>query len=141
MTDFSIELATPDDLAWFVENNHFDLKPDAIRKKIDDGEVYVGRLKGTPVAALLIEYIWTRKPLVSFIWVQENARRGGYGRKLMEFAEARFRAEGWPYVLSSTQVDNLDSHKWHTSMGYRECGIIAAMNPGNIGEVFFRKEL
>ena len=38
-------------------------------------------------------------------------------------------------------MNEAEPQAWHRAAGFRECGIIAGINEGGIGEVFFRKEL
>ena len=44
-------------------------------------------------------------------------------------------------LYSSSQVDEPPPQAWHRHMGFQECGIIAGINEGGVGEVFFRKAL
>jgi hypothetical protein len=51
------------------------------------------------------------------------------------------RSAGHSAFLSSSQVDEPNPQAWHRHMGFVECGILAGLNEGGVGELFFRKEL
>jgi hypothetical protein len=38
-------------------------------------------------------------------------------------------------------MDESAPQAWHRWMGFEECGFLAGMNEGGVGEVFFRKAL
>lgn len=65
----------------------------------------------------------------------------GAGRGLLSFLEAHLRAGGHAALYSSSQVNEAEPQAWHRHMGFAECGVIAGINEGEIGEIFFRKRL
>lgn len=44
-------------------------------------------------------------------------------------------------LYSSSQVDEGEPQAWHRHMGFVECGILAGVNEGGVGEVFYQKAL
>jgi hypothetical protein len=51
------------------------------------------------------------------------------------------RGQGCPALYSSSQADEPEAQAWHRRVGFEECGLIAGINRGGVGEVFFRKQL
>jgi len=44
-------------------------------------------------------------------------------------------------LFSSSQANEPEPQAWHRHVGFEECGFIAGINEGGVGEVFFRKVL
>jgi L-amino acid N-acyltransferase YncA len=55
--------------------------------------------------------------------------------------EAELRERGHALLYSSAESHAAESQAWHRHKGFEECGFIAGINSGGIGEVFFRKHL
>lgn len=68
-------------------------------------------------------------------------QRRGVGKALLSYTEEFLREQGHKALYSSSQVDEMEPQAWHRHVGFEECGIIAGINEGGIGEVFFRKPL
>jgi ribosomal protein S18 acetylase RimI-like enzyme len=135
----TVRFATGADLAWCTQQ---DDPPSAIiTRKIDANEVLIAEIDGLPVGFLRVEYLWSALPYIAMIRVLEADRQQGIGRALLAFLESYLRAQGHTVLLSSSQVDEPPPQAWHRHMGFVECGILAGINPGGVGEVFFRKEL
>lgn len=56
-----------------------------------------------------------------FIYIEEEYRRRGYGRTLMEFWEGEMRKQGHGMVITSTQVNETAQH-FYRKLGYKDCG-------------------
>ena len=136
----TIRFATPDDLDWCVTQDH-QVLPGVIARKIEIDEILVGECAGQRVGYLRLEYLWSIVPYIALIWVPENCRRQGVGRAMLAFLEAFLRGKGHTLLMSSSQADEPGPRAWHRHMGFAECGILAGINVGGVGEVFFRKAL
>ena len=124
----------------FVSQDGYASK-EIIRRKILEGEVFVTEKDDDLVAYLGLEYLWSNVPYISLIQVLEPFRKQGIGRALLTFVEDALRAKGHSAIYSSSQADEPPPQAWHRHMGFQECGIIAGINEGGIGEVFFRKAI
>jgi GNAT superfamily N-acetyltransferase len=87
------------------------------------------------------EFLWSLVPYVALIRVLPAHRRQGVGRALVAFLEKRLRSQGHTTLYSWSQADEAEPQAWHRHMRFEECGIIAGINEGGVGEVFFRKRL
>ena len=64
---------------------------------------------------------WDNTPFCTMLFVDENYRGKGYGRKLVEFWEADMKKQGFGMQLTSTQVDENAQH-FYRKLGYKDCG-------------------
>ena len=137
----TVRLAGPQDLAWCAGVEDRDVLPDLVKRKLDYGEILVAELRGMRVGYLRLEYLWSKLPYISLIRVNEEVRGRGIGTKMLGFLESMLREKGHEFLMSSSQTDEPRAQSWHRENGFAECGIIAGVNRGGIGEVFFRKRI
>ena len=118
----------PDDRTfWFTLDRHL---PEAeFERKVRDGQGYVLREDGKPVALLRFNLFWDLIPFCALLFVEEGRRGRGLGRALMARWEADMRAAGHGMVLTSTQVDET-AQGFYRRLGYRDCGGLTMDIPG-----------
>ena len=135
-----VRFAGPEDLEWcVVEDSHVTEK--IIRNKIVNDEIIVVELDGQLIGYIRLEYLWSTTPYIGLIFVNDEYRKSGVGRKMLDFLEEYLRTHGHEALMSSSQADEPEPQAWHRAIGFEECGIISGLNEGGIGEVFFRKRL
>jgi GNAT superfamily N-acetyltransferase len=135
----SVRWATPSDKHVPFVAEHV---PDAvIAARIADNRIAVAELDGRPVGAMQLEYLWGTRPYVALIRVERSVQRQGVGRALLEFVAGALHAAGHEQLYSSSQADEREPQAWHRRVGFAECGFIAGINPGGVGEVFFVKSV
>ncbi len=140
MTEIVVREGGDHDLAWLVANDgHLDTS--GLRPKLAVGEILVAELDGERVGLLRLDHMWSAVPFVALVRVVEPARRRGVGRALVAFTVDRARARGADVLLSSATADEAAPQAWHLAVGFEECGFIAGLNPGGVGEVVFRRRL
>ena len=127
------------DLAFVSQDGY--LAESIMTRKIQDGDVFIATCDGREVGYLRLEYLWSRHPYVELIRVAVPDRRSGVGRALLSYAEAEAEAHGHVALYSSSQTDEPEPQAWHRHMGFEECGLLAGVNDGGVGEIFFRKML
>ena len=110
-------------------------------RKIEWQEIAVAERDNSLVGHIWLEYLWSMVPYVSLIWVLPEHRRQGIGKALLNFTESFLHSKGHDALYSSSQANEPEPQAWHRHMGFEECGIIAGINDGGIGEIFFRKNL
>lgn len=114
---------------------------EVLRRKIGCEEVLVAETGGEIVGYLRLEHLWSKMPFIGLIHVHQEHRLAGVGRALLESLESFLRERGHRVLLSSSMADAAKAQAWHRKMGFEECGFLAGVNAGGIGEVFFRKPL
>jgi GNAT superfamily N-acetyltransferase len=135
----SVRRATVRDTEFASQDGQLDRE--VVGQKIAANEVLIADIGGYPRGFARIEYLWSKVPYVGLIFVLPEHRRQGVGRALLASLETRFAAEGHEAFYSSSQANEPEPQAWHRHMGFLQCGAIAGVNPGNVGEVFFRKAL
>ena len=140
MTDeIVVRHAIPADLD-FVAQDHY-IPTEVVKRKIEQQEIVVAERRGVPVGYARLEHLWSTVPYFGLIWVLPEHRRQGAGNAMLGYIESFLRKKGHDQLFSSSQVDEPQPQAWHRHVGFRECGLIAGINDGGVGEVFFRKRL
>lgn len=112
-----------------------------IEFKIKQKEIILSEVKNVIVGYLRIEYLWSHIPYIGLITVEDDFRKQGIGKSMLQFLESHLISMKHDVLYSSSQVNEAEPQAWHRHMGFKECGIISGINPGGIGEIFFRKNL
>jgi N-acetylglutamate synthase-like GNAT family acetyltransferase len=134
-----VRVADEDDLSFVGQDGY--VATDVLQRKIAAGEVFIAEQDGVAIGYLRLEFLWSKVPYIGLIRVLDGWRRRGVGRALLRFVEQDLRADGYRALYSSSQADEAEPQTWHLQAGFEECGIIAGINEGGIGEIFFRKDL
>ena len=135
-----VRFAGPEDLEWCVVEDSY-VTEKIIRNKIVNDEILVVELDGQLIGYIRLEFLWSSIPYIGLIFVNDEYRKAGIGRKMMDHLEDHLRAHGHDIVMSSSQANEPEPQAWHRAVGFEECGIINGLNEGDIGEIFFRKKL
>jgi N-acetylglutamate synthase-like GNAT family acetyltransferase len=136
----SIRFATPDDLDFIAEGDK-SVKKNQLNWKIQNNEILLAQTEEEMIGYLRLEYLWSKYPYIGIIIVRSEYQRQGAGKKLLEYLENHLKRNGLNKLYSSSQVSESEPQAWHRHMGFMECGIINEINDGNVGEVFFVKNL
>ena len=89
-----------------------------------------GRLGGFVEASIRPYVDGCRSDQVGYVegwWVDDDLRRQGWGRALLERAEGWARSRGCWEMASDTHLDNLTSQRAHQASGYQEVERIVIM--------------
>ncbi len=135
--EIKVRFAALDDLRFAGQDGY--IPEEVIRRKIDLKEVIVAELSGELAGYLRLEYLWSITPYIALIWVLEAYHRRGVGKALLHFTEGYLREGGHTALYSSSQANEPEPQAWHRQAGFEECGMIAGINEGGVGEIFFRK--
>lgn len=135
----NVRRATHEDLAFVSLDGQ--LPAGRVARLIADRQVYLATRDTEPAGYARVEYLSTKIPYLSLIWVMPEQRRRGVGRALLAAIERAERAAGREFLYSSSQADESEPQAWHRRVGFIECGFIGGINPGGVGEVFFRKPI
>jgi ribosomal protein S18 acetylase RimI-like enzyme len=109
--------------------------------KLANKDIILAERNGNLVGYMRLEHLWSKVPYMGLIRVSPVFRNRGIGSELVRFACGQLLKQGHSYLYSSSQVNEEDPQAWHRKVGFEECGLIAGVNEGGIGEVFFRLKL
>lgn len=135
-----VRFAEPEDLEWCVVEDGY-VTEKVIRNKIVNDEIIVVELDGQLIGYIRLEYLWSTTPYIGLVFIIDEYRKAGVGRKMLEFLEEHLRTHGYDVLMSSSQANEPEPQAWHRAIGFEECGMISGLNEGGIGEIFFRKRL
>jgi N-acetylglutamate synthase-like GNAT family acetyltransferase len=139
LDEVSIRFATSADLDFVRQDGFIPIK--IVERKIEQEEVIVAERNGKLIGYMRLEYLWSLIPYIALISITPEYRRRGVGKAILRFTEAFLRDRGHNALYSSSQANEPEPQTWHRHVGFEECGVIAGINKGGIGEIFFRKPL
>jgi len=84
----------------------------------------VGLLDGRLVATVMAGYEGHRG-WINYLAVAPNSRKRGFGRLLMDEAEARLREMGCPKINLHVRRSNAEAARFYRSMGYAEDDVLS----------------
>ena len=137
----TVRFAEMKDLDFCVKSDYDHVSKDILKRKIKEKAVILAEVDGKPIGYLRVEYLWLKIPYLSVIGVDEEYQRKGVGTAMIKFLEQHLRKCGHKILYSSSQANEPGPQAWHRKIGFEECGFIAGINEGGIGEIFFRKIL
>ncbi len=121
---------------WYTLDKH--LPKEEYDLKVRDKRGYVLLNNGTPIGILRYSFFWDNTPFCTLLYIANEYQRQGYGKKLMEHWENDMKANGYSFVLTSTQADEQAQH-FYRKIGYRDCGSLIL--PAEPTELFLMKEI
>ncbi len=121
---------------WFSLDKH--IAPAEFDKKVRDKQGYILLSDDKPCAVLRYKLFWDNLPFCTMLYVKEDCRRKGYGKKLMAHWESEMKLSGYNILLVSTQADESAQH-FYRALGYKDCGSLILPNENS--ELFLCKTL
>ena len=91
-----------------------------------------GRFEGW----LRFNLFWDNIPFMNLLFILEEQRGKGYGRELVGFWEREMKAQGYRFVMTSTQSDE-EAQFFYRKLGYTDRG--ALVLPDEPLEIIFYK--
>jgi len=133
-----LSYASQEDLNYLQEkDNH--IKLEMLKKKITNQEIIIAKSNSEYLGWLRFSYLWDSLPFISLIFLPENKRKQGIGKKLLLFWEKEMHKAGHKLVITSTQADEEGQFFWR-KMGYHDMGALFEINDGP-AEIFFSKKI
>ncbi|MEM7334344.1 MAG: GNAT family N-acetyltransferase [Chloroflexota bacterium] len=139
--NIQIRFADERELAWLLAEN--DYLPDGmVEQKIAHNEYIVAVQDEMIVGYLRFSYFWSFIPYIDIIYVQEELRCQGIGRKMLTVLEGVAREQGQSFILSSSQSDEAEPQAWHRHVGFRDAGALVELRPlQDVTELIFVKHI
>lgn len=132
-----IRFATSQDYDYLVHNDR-QIKPEVVKKKIEDSEIIVVLDNEQNIGWLRFNYFWDEIPFMNMLWIEEDYRRKGIGTRLVNFWETEMFQRDKNQVMTSTLSDETAQH-FYRKLEYQDCGSL--LLPDEALEIFFLKSL
>ena len=87
---------------------------------------------------LRFNLFWDNIPFMNMLFISEEQRGKGYGRKLVEFWEHEMAEQGYKFVMTSTQSEE-EGQFFYRRLGYTDKG--ALLLPKEPLEIIFYKKV
>ena len=136
LPEIDIHLAAPLDLAdltQFVAHAGGEAHLHDFAADVTDSEWFVARADGLPVGLMRLRPTFFRRPFVELLIVHPDHRRRGVGTALLRHAQ---RQHAGTKLFTSTNVSNQPAQALFARCGFRLCGSVDDLDPGDPELVF-----
>jgi ribosomal protein S18 acetylase RimI-like enzyme len=129
-----------------VEQNHFDflkendkhINQKMLQSKIENKEIIVAMVEDKVIGWLRYGFFWDAIPFMNRLYFNEEYRRKGAGKKLVQHWETKMKKQGYKRVMTSTQ-SNEETQHFYRKLGYSDIG--SFILPEEPSEIVFIKDL
>lgn len=119
-------------------NNDKHISKEELRNLILNKRVLIAKQEGSLRGWLRYNLFWDNTPFMNMLYVIEGYRSQRIGQALVSMWEELMRAEGYKFVLTSSQ-SNEQGQFFYRKNGYIDCGSLLLKDEPL--EIFFRKDL
>ena len=132
-----IRYAKADELEMIAEYDDH-LSKEELKNAIAMKRIILLFIDGEYEGWLRFNLFWDNIPFMNLLYISEEQRGKGYGRKLVEFWEHEMEKQGYEFVMTSTQSDE-EAQFFYRKLGYTDRG--ALVLPDEPLEIIFYKIL
>jgi ribosomal protein S18 acetylase RimI-like enzyme len=132
-----IRYAEITDLDWLIEHEQH-ISNEILKTKIDNKEIYILQKENKIIGWLRYNLFWDNVPFMNKLFVLEEYRNKGFGKKLVKYWEEEMKRNGYNNVLTSTQ-SNENAQHFYRKIGYIEIGGLKYLDDPY--EIIFYKNL
>ncbi len=100
--------------------------------------IIIAEENGNFIGWLRYNYFWDNIPFINMLYVLDEYRGKGYGKRLVDYWEQSMKRLGFYTVLTSTQSNEYSQH-FYGKLGYKTIGGFLPDN--NSYEIIMSKEL
>lgn len=98
-----------------------------IRTKINQNAILIIRDGDQAIGWMRYGFFWDNTPFMNMIWIDEEYRGAGIGKKVVQYWEALMSQKGCELVMTSTQSNEAAQH-FYRKLGYRDAGCLLLEN-------------
>ncbi|QGQ96489.1 GNAT family N-acetyltransferase [Paenibacillus psychroresistens] len=133
-----IEFAVETDYDYIFENDKHILES-LISAKIKAKEIYILRNReGVYIGWMRFGYFWDKTPFMNMIWINEEYRSKGIGKRIVLFWEYEMKLKGCKMLMTST-LANEEAQHFYRKLGYKDSGCLLLDKEPL--EIIFTKEI
>ncbi len=115
-----IRFAKSEDAAWLVRHDKH-ISEEELGHAILRNRIYIAEKDGGFAGWLRYNLFWDNIPFMNMLYVTEEDRGKGCGRKLVAFWESEMKRQGYSKVMTSTQASEYAQH-FYVRLGYEAIG-------------------
>ena len=132
-----IRYAKADELEMIAEYDEH-LSKEELKNAIAMKRIILLFIDGEYEGWLRFNLFWDNIPFMNLLYISEEQRGKGYGRKMVEFWEHEMAEQGFTFVMTSTQSDE-EAQFFYRKLGYTDRG--ALVLPDEPLEIIFYKSV
>ena len=132
-----IRYAKPRDLEMISEYDEH-ISKEEMKNLIARKRIILLFIDGECEGWLRFNLFWDNIPFMNMLYIFEDQRGKGYGRKLVAFWEHEMAEQGYKFVMTSTQSDE-EAQFFYRKLGYTDRGSLIL--PDEPLEIIFYKNL
>ncbi|EPS47694.1 acetyltransferase [Clostridium botulinum CFSAN002369] len=116
-----IEYASELDFQFILDNDRH-VSKQLIKNKLKEKEIMIAKDQDNKIIGWLrYSYFWDNIPFMNMLYINENYRNKGIGKKLVEFWEPEMKSKGYELVMTST-LSNEQAQHFYRKLGYKDVG-------------------
>lgn len=115
-----IRPVAPDDIEILSKQDKHISKQE-LENSIQLGRVYIAEENGNFIGWLRYNLFWDNTPFMNMIYLLEENRGRGFGRRLVEYWENQMKMSNYKVVMTSTASNEFAQHFYH-KLGYSTIG-------------------
>lgn len=135
--NLSFPYATPKDFKWLKTKDHH-VDSLMLKRKIEAKEILLAQSEGKTIGWLRFGFFWDSIPFISMLFIEEEYRGKGVGKKLVYFWEKQMKKKKLKLVMTSS-LSNEKAQHFYRKLGYTDAGSLTL--PKEPLEIFFIKNL
>ncbi len=116
----SIRIAEPKDLD-LIKQYDKHIAEQEYTNVLTSGKIIIAEESENFVGWLRYNYFWDSIPFINMLYVLDEYRGKGYGKKLVDYWEKDMKRLGFHTLLTSTQSDEYAQH-FYGKLGYKTIG-------------------
>lgn len=122
-----IVVATDSDYGYIRDRDHH-IVESLILPKIKENQIYMLRNQDeSNIGWMRYGYFWDNTPFLNMIWIDEQYRGKGVGKRVVHFWEDEMKQKGFKLVMTST-LANEEAQHFYRKLGYRDAGCLLLEN-------------
>ncbi|ABS40985.1 GNAT family N-acetyltransferase [Clostridium botulinum] len=116
-----IEYASELDFQFILDNDRH-VSKQLIKNKLKEKEIIIEKDQDNKIIGWLrYSYFWDNTPFMNMLYINENYRNKGIGKKLVEFWETEMKSKGYELVMTST-LSNEQAQHFYRKLRYKDAG-------------------
>ncbi|WP_315115089.1 GNAT family N-acetyltransferase [uncultured Clostridium sp.] len=111
----------------YIFDNDKHISKELIQAKIENKEIIIIKDNNKNIGWLRYNYFWDNTPFMNMLYVDEDYRYKGFGKKLVAFWESEMKSKSYDLVMTST-LSNEQAQHFYRKLGYKDSGSLLLEN-------------